>query len=199
MPAAALIGVVDDDGVETRRVERPLFAETADVLVGVLVGSVVASPRRADAHRRRARLGDGHDGELHAEGVGPGGGDRQTALGVGGAVDAGDEVVDAERWDRRLVVGVGMDDEGTGDDDRFAAAFDDVARRRSDQRAVDVVLARGSTGRSGRRRVRGRSGERRRRRRCRPRRGCVGRRGRCRVRARLRRGCGAARSRRSRR
>ncbi len=42
------------------------------------------------------RLGDGHDGELHAEGVGPGRGHREAALGGRGPVDAGDEVVDAE-------------------------------------------------------------------------------------------------------
>ena len=111
-------GVVDDEGVQSRRLERPLFAETTKVLVGVLVGSVVASPRGADAHRGRAGLGDGHDGELHAEGVGPGRGDRQPALGGGGPVDAGDEMVDPEWWCRRLVLGVRVDDEGAGDDDR---------------------------------------------------------------------------------
>ena len=97
----------------------------------------MASPRRTDAHRRRARLGDGHERELHAERVGPGCGDGEPELGVGGAVDAGDEVVDTERRYRRLVVGIGVDDEGTGDNDWFAGVVDDVARRGTDQGAGD--------------------------------------------------------------
>ena len=68
-------GVVDDEGVEARRFERPLFAETSHVFVGILVRPVVTSPRGADAHRGRAGLGDSDDRELHTQCVGPGRGD----------------------------------------------------------------------------------------------------------------------------
>ena len=60
----------------------------------------------------------------------------QPAFGGRGSVDAGDEAVDAERWDCRLV-GVRVDDEGAGDDDRVVAAFDDVACGRADHGACD--------------------------------------------------------------
>ena len=69
--------------------------------------------------------------------------------------EAGVPSTQATRWstssggDRRLVLGVRVDDGGAGDDDGLAAAFDDVARRRSDDACRRPVLARASTGRPG--------------------------------------------------
>ena len=189
-------GVVDDGGVQTRRVERPLFAETADVLVGVLVGSVVASPGGADAHWGRARLGDGHDGELHAEGVGPGRGDRQADARRSGSRRR------RRRGGRRRAVGIAASSSGSGWTTKGPATTTGWRPRsmmsragRADQGAGDCVPARGSTSRPGRSRGLRRGGGRRRRRRCRPRRGCGGRRGRCRGRGPPRCGCGPARNR----
>ena len=42
-------------------------------------------------------------------------------------------MVDTERWDRRLALRGRMDDAGAGDDDRLAAACDEVARGGSDR------------------------------------------------------------------
>ena len=157
-PSRCADEVVDDDGVEPRHVERPLLAETTNVLIGVLVGSVVASPWGADSHRRRAWLGDGDDRQFHAEGVGPCCSNRRSTLGGVGSIDTCDEVVDFERWCRRLVFGIRVDDEGTGNDDRLTPTFDDV-------RAVDPinvpwesVPTHGLTCRPGRRRVERRGG-----------------------------------------
>ena len=72
-----------------------------------------------------------------AHGVGMGRGGSAARARSGRAVDADNELVGTEWLYRRLVFGIGVDDEGTGNDDRFVAVFDDVAPRRSDHGAGD--------------------------------------------------------------
>ena len=67
------------------------------------------------------------------ERVAPRGDDVETELRVGRAIDTCDDSIDAERSDRGLIVGVGVDDGGTSDDDRLTAAFDDVSRGGADE------------------------------------------------------------------
>ena len=118
----------------------------------------MASPRRADAHRRRARLGDGHQRELHAERVGPGGGDRQTELGRRACRRH------RRRGGRRRAGGIAVSSSGSGWTTNGPATTTGPRPRSMMSRAVDPmtrarrrVLARASTGRSGRSRARGRS------------------------------------------